>query len=163
VKGTFFEVGRAIDAEPQITRARSTSHGQLLGNHSYAHDEWRWLDPRYPRLERTQNAFRRAIRTCPAYYRPPHGNRTPFVAHVVNDHHVRIVIVERVSQRLGREESRNHRAQGRGAREAGSIILLHDGLDGHPSCRPDGARAGVAPDPRRPAGEAPSTPSGSTT
>ena len=64
VKGTFFEVGKAIDAEPQITRALYAD-GQLLGNHSYHHDEWRWLDPRYPELERTQAAFARAIGTCP--------------------------------------------------------------------------------------------------
>ena len=47
VKGTFFEVGKAIDADPQITRALYED-GQLLGNHSYHHDQWRWLDPRYP-------------------------------------------------------------------------------------------------------------------
>ena len=45
VKGTFFEVGKAIDAEPQITRALY-EHGQLLGNHSYNHGQWRWLDRR---------------------------------------------------------------------------------------------------------------------
>ena len=33
--------------------------GHLLGNHSYHHDYWRWLDPRYPELERTQSALRR--------------------------------------------------------------------------------------------------------
>src|SRR5436190_641304 len=32
VKGTFFEVGKAIDANPQITRALYED-GQLLGNH----------------------------------------------------------------------------------------------------------------------------------
>ena len=35
------------------------AHGHLLGNHSYHHDQWRWLDPRYPELERTQQAFAR--------------------------------------------------------------------------------------------------------
>jgi peptidoglycan/xylan/chitin deacetylase (PgdA/CDA1 family) len=132
VKGTFFEVGRAIDAEPQITRALY-DHGQLLGNHSYEHDGWRWLDPRYPELERTQKAFRRAIGTCPAYYRPPHGDRTPFVAHVVNDHHMRIVMwnvsagdwAEKSARTIARKVVQRARP--------GSIILLHDGLDGHPS------------------------------
>jgi peptidoglycan-N-acetylglucosamine deacetylase len=132
VKGTFFEVGKAIDAEPQITRALY-EHGQLLGNHSYEHDQWRWLDPRYPELERTQKAFRRAIGVCPAYYRPPHGDRTPFIAHVVNDHHMRIVMWN-VSAGDWAEKSARTIAR-RIVRDAkpGAIILLHDGLDGLPA------------------------------
>jgi peptidoglycan/xylan/chitin deacetylase (PgdA/CDA1 family) len=132
VKGTFFEVGKAIDAEPQITRALY-EHGQLLGNHSYEHDQWRWLDPRYPELERTQKAFRRAIGVCPAYYRPPHGDRTPFIAHVVNDHHMRIIMWN-VSAGDWAEKSARTIAR-RIVRDAkpGSIILLHDGLDGLPA------------------------------
>ena len=112
VKGTFFEVGKAIDAEPQITRALY-EHGQLLGNHSYEHDQWRWLDPRYPELERTQQAFRRAIGTCPAYYRPPHGSRTPFIAHVVNDHHMRIVMWNVSANDWAEKNAANHRPHGR--------------------------------------------------
>ena len=132
VKGTFFEVGKAVDAEPQITRALY-EHGQLLGNHSYNHDQWRWLDPRYPELERTQRAFQRAIGVCPAYYRPPHGDRTPFIAHVVSDHHMRIVMWN-VSSGDWAEKSPHTIARRivRGA-EPGSIILLHDGLDGIPA------------------------------
>ncbi len=132
VKGTFFEVGKAVDAEPQITRALY-EHGQLLGNHSYHHDQWRWLDPRYPELERTQQAFRRAIGTCPAYYRPPHGDRTPFIAHVVSDHHMRIVMWN-VSANDWAQENARTVAQGivRKAKP-GAIILLHDGLDGLPA------------------------------
>ena len=91
IKGTFFEVGKAIDKEPQITRALYAD-GQLLGNHSYHHDQWRWLDPRYPELQRTQDAFERAIGTCPVLYRPPHGDRTPFLAQVVRDHHMHMVL-----------------------------------------------------------------------
>jgi peptidoglycan/xylan/chitin deacetylase (PgdA/CDA1 family) len=132
VKGTFFEVGKAIDADPKITRALY-EHGQLLGNHSYNHDQWRWLDPRYPELERTQKAFQRAIGACPAYYRPPHGDRTPFIANVVGDHHMRIVMWN-VSSGDWAETSARAIARRivRGA-EPGSIILLHDGLDGIPS------------------------------
>jgi peptidoglycan/xylan/chitin deacetylase (PgdA/CDA1 family) len=132
VKGTFFEVGKAIDAEPAITRALY-EHGHLLGNHSYEHDQWRWLDPRYPELERTQQAFRRAIGICPAYYRPPHGDRTPFIAHVVSDHHMRIVMWN-VSAGDWNAKSASTVAR-KVVRRAkpGSIILLHDGLDGIPS------------------------------
>src|SRR5205823_3640659 len=56
VKATFFTVGKALDARPDISAAL-LADGQLLGNHSYHHDSWRWLDPRYPELARTQHAF----------------------------------------------------------------------------------------------------------
>jgi peptidoglycan/xylan/chitin deacetylase (PgdA/CDA1 family) len=132
VKGTFFEVGKAIDAEPRITRALY-EHGQLLGNHSYEHDQWRWLDPRYPELERAQKAFRRAIGTCPAYYRPPHGDRTPFIAHVVNDHHMRIVMWSVSADDWAEKSARTIARKIVSRAKPGSIILLHDGLDGVPS------------------------------
>ena len=45
-KGTFFMVGKALDRRPDIARALRED-GHLLGNHSYHHDSWRWLDPRY--------------------------------------------------------------------------------------------------------------------
>ena len=91
VKATFFEVGHAIDKVPWVTQALYKD-GQGLGNHSYHHDQWRWLDPRYPELQRTQNAYQRTIGVCPAFYRPPHGDRTPFLAHVVNDHDMRMIM-----------------------------------------------------------------------
>jgi peptidoglycan/xylan/chitin deacetylase (PgdA/CDA1 family) len=132
VKGTFFEVGKAIDAHPEITRSLY-EHGQLLGNHSYEHDQWRWLDPRYPELERTQKAFRRAIGTCPAYYRPPHGDRTPFIAHVVSDHHMRIIMWNVSAGDWAQKSARTIAGHIVRRAKPGSIILLHDGLDGLPS------------------------------
>ena len=132
VKGTFFEVGKAIDADPQITRALY-AHEQLLGNHSYNHDQLRWLDPRYLELERTQKAFQRAIGVCPAYYRPPHGERTPFLAHVVNTHHMRIIMWDVSSGDWALTNPRTiARRIVRGAKP-GAIIVLHDGLDGIPT------------------------------
>jgi peptidoglycan/xylan/chitin deacetylase (PgdA/CDA1 family) len=132
VRGTFFEVGRAVDARPDITRALVAA-GHLVANHSYAHDQWRWLDPRYPELERAQRAFVRAGVPCPALYRPPHGQRTPFLARVVSSHHMHMVLwdvsasdwtttnAHLVAQRVLRKV------------HGGSIVLLHDGLDGHPT------------------------------
>jgi peptidoglycan/xylan/chitin deacetylase (PgdA/CDA1 family) len=132
VKGTFFEVGKAIDAQPQITRALY-EHGQLLGNHSYEHDQWRWLDPRYPELERTQKAFRRAIGVCPAFFRPPHGDRTPFIAHVVNDHHMRIIMWNVSAGDWAEKSAATIARRIVQSAKPGAIILLHDGLDGLPT------------------------------
>ena len=132
VKGTFFEVGKAIDANPQITRALYED-GQLLGNHSYHHDQWRWLDPRYPELERTQAAFRRAIGTCPVLFRPPHGDRTPFLAQVVRDHHLRMVLWSVSAGDWATNDAQLVARRILAGARPGAILLLHDGLDGNPS------------------------------
>ena len=132
VKGTFFEVGKAIDAEPQITRALFAD-GQLLGNHSYHHDQWRWLDPRYPELERTQAAFRRATGTCPVLYRPPHGDRTPFLAQVVRDHHMHMVLWSASAGDWATGDAALVARRILAGARPGAILLLHDGLDGNPT------------------------------
>ena len=131
VKATFFEVGHAIDKVPSITHTLYVD-GEGLGNHSYHHDQWRWLDPRYPELQRTQTAFQKAIGVCPAFYRPPHGDRTPFVAHVVNDHHMRMVMWDDSAGDWA-EKNPNVIAQRiLNGVHPGSIIVLHDGLNGNP-------------------------------
>jgi peptidoglycan-N-acetylglucosamine deacetylase len=128
-KGTFFMVGKALDRRPDIARALRAD-GHLLGNHSYHHDEWRWLDPRYPELDRTQSAFRRNLGVCPTFYRAPHGQHTPFLAHVVGDHGMTMVGWE-VS--AGDWKTRDAPLVARRVLDGvkpGSIIVLHDGLDG---------------------------------
>jgi peptidoglycan/xylan/chitin deacetylase (PgdA/CDA1 family) len=131
VKGTFFIVGKALDSQPQIVRDLYAD-GHLVGNHSYHHDDWRWLDPRYPELARTQDAFARRVGTCPVWFRPPHGQKTPMMARVVHEHGMQIalwdvsvgdwatndpnVVADKVLERV----------------RGGSIIDLHDGFDGKP-------------------------------
>jgi peptidoglycan/xylan/chitin deacetylase (PgdA/CDA1 family) len=128
-KGTFFSVGKAVVARPDISRAL-LADGQLLANHSYLHDSVRWLDPRYPELTRAQHAIQRETGVCPTFYRPPHGQHTPFVAYAVHANHMRMIgwdvsagdwatsnpqtIADRVLRKV----------------RGGSIIDLHDGLDG---------------------------------
>ena len=128
-KGAFFSVGKAVVARPDITRALLTD-GQLVANHSYLHDSVRWLDPRYPELTRAQRAIHAETGVCPTFYRPPHGQHTPFMAYAVHANRMRMIgwdvsvgdwgtsnpqtIADRVLRKVRR----------------GSIIDLHDGLDG---------------------------------
>jgi peptidoglycan/xylan/chitin deacetylase (PgdA/CDA1 family) len=129
VKGTFFEVGKAIDARPEIVRALYAD-GHLLANHSYHHDYWRWLDPRYPELDRTQAAFERELGICPAFFRPPHGQRTPFMLAHASDQNV-VTVTWDVS--AGDWSTTDGAAVARRILDQvqpGSIILLHDGIDG---------------------------------
>ena len=130
VKGTFFTVGKALDERPDISRAL-LADGQLLGNHSYHHDQWRWLDPRYPELQRTQDAFRRDLGVCPALYRPPHGQHTPFMSWVLSTHHMKLIMWDVSADDWATDDAATvaHRVLSRV--QPGSIIDLHDGLDGH--------------------------------
>jgi peptidoglycan/xylan/chitin deacetylase (PgdA/CDA1 family) len=128
-KGTFFTVGKAVDERPDIVRALEDD-GHLLGNHSYHHDSWRWLDPRYPELERTQRALQREAGVCPTYYRAPHGQHTPLMVRVLDEHGMRMIGWD-VS--AGDWKTRDARQVARSVlddSEPGSIIVLHDGLDG---------------------------------
>ena len=129
VHATFFVVGQALERQPGIVRTLYR-HGHLVANHSFHRDEWRWLDPRYPELERAQDAFQKEIGTCPAWFRPPNGERTPFMARVVHRHGMRMAMWD-VSASDSPHQTPAEIVQRvlHGAR-SGSIIDLRDGIDG---------------------------------
>ena len=129
-KGTFFMVGKALDRRPDIARALRDD-GHLLGNHSYHHDSWRWLDPRYPELDRTQQAFRRHLGVCPTFYRAPHGQHTPFLAHVVDTRGMTMVGWDVSAGDWKTKDAQLIARRVLDAVRPGSIIDLHDGLDGN--------------------------------
>jgi peptidoglycan/xylan/chitin deacetylase (PgdA/CDA1 family) len=129
-KGTFFLVGKAVAEEPEVAR-RLVEDGHLVGNHSWHHDYWGWLNPLYPELGETQAVIGREVGVCPRFFRPPHGQRTPLMnlevarrgmvtatwdvsaADWVTDDGD--LVARRVLDRV----------------QPGSIILLHDSIDGH--------------------------------
>ena len=129
VHATFFVVGQALVRRPDVVRSLYR-HGHLVANHSFHYDQWRWLDPRYPELERAQLAFQKEIGACPAWFRPPNGDRTPFMARVVHRHKMRIAMWD-VSANDRRHQSADEIVNRvvRNAR-SGSIIDLRDGVDG---------------------------------
>jgi peptidoglycan/xylan/chitin deacetylase (PgdA/CDA1 family) len=130
VKGTFFEVGKAVVQEPQVSK-QLVADGHLIGNHSYHHDYWHWLDPRYLELGSTQDVIERDVGVCPRFFRPPHGQRTPFM---------NLQIARRGMVTVTWDVSAGDWATDDGDLVAkrildrvhpGSIILLHDSIDGH--------------------------------
>jgi peptidoglycan-N-acetylglucosamine deacetylase len=129
VHATFFIAGQGLVRDPGIARSLY-QHGHLVANHSFHHDEWRWLDPRYPELERAQLAFERELGACPAWFRPPNGERTPFMAHVVKQHGMRIALWD-VSANSGSDETAHDIVERvLDKARSGSIIDLRDGIDG---------------------------------
>ena len=129
VKGTFFLVGKAVAARPDLARAL-VERGHLVANHSWRHDSRAWLDPRYPELARTQQVVDHDLGVCPAFYRAPHGQHTPLLARVVHRHGLTMVGWD-VSAGDWEAHNARHLAQKIVAKaRPGSIIDLHDGLDG---------------------------------
>jgi peptidoglycan-N-acetylglucosamine deacetylase len=130
VKATFFEVGKAVTAHPEIARAL-LDDGHLLGNHSFHHDYWRWLDPRYPELDRTETAFRQLLGVCPALFRPPHGQRTPFMVAQAHDKGMEVVTWDTSAQDWSDHDGARVAQRILSDVRPGSIVLLHDGIDGN--------------------------------
>jgi peptidoglycan-N-acetylglucosamine deacetylase len=129
VRGTFFSVGKAVDARPDIT-SDLVARGHLVGNHSYLHDSIRWLDPRYPELGRAERTIATRADVCPAFFRPPHGQHTPFMARTVRRADMTMVTWDvSVGDWSATDPVQIARAV-LGEARSGSIIDLHDGLDG---------------------------------
>jgi len=129
-RGTFFEVGKAIAQRADVTK-QLIERGHVVGNHSYNHGAFSYLDPNYPELKQAEDEFRSAVGVCPAIFRPPHGTHTWFMSRVVDDAGMTLVNwdvsakdwVEHDAQKLARHILDRVRP--------GSVILLHDGLDGN--------------------------------
>jgi peptidoglycan/xylan/chitin deacetylase (PgdA/CDA1 family) len=130
VKGTFFTVGKALEARPDISRAL-LADGHLLANHSYHHDAVRWLDPSYGELGSTQDAFKRTLGVCPAFFRPPHGTHTPFMTRQADQRGMTVVTWDVSAADWATDDPALVARRVLDKVRPGSIILLHDGLDGH--------------------------------
>ncbi|GLF92753.1 polysaccharide deacetylase family protein [Streptomyces yaizuensis] len=78
VHATFFCVGLHVNALPDEVR-RIVDAGHSLGNHTWSHPFLPDLTGHQFRLqiERTDEAFDRAVGRVPTVFRPPYGARTP--------------------------------------------------------------------------------------
>ncbi len=78
-QGTFFLLGEAASAHPEIAHSLSDD-GQLVSNNSYRDDRLGWLDGGTSGLDRTQQVLAQQLGVCPAFFRPPHGHKTPWMS-----------------------------------------------------------------------------------
>jgi peptidoglycan/xylan/chitin deacetylase (PgdA/CDA1 family) len=131
VGATFFVLGRHADRWPAIVQ-RAAAEGHVVGNHGYHHRKLVWRSPSYVRDDIVLGAaaIERSGAARPRLFRPPHGQRNPWVSKIARTEGQRTVgwtlgvwdtalpgpevIAERVV---------------RGTRP-GAIVLLHDG-DGY--------------------------------
>lgn len=131
-RGTFFEVGKAVAREPEVTR-QLVARGHTVGNHSYNHHQWSYLNPTYPELNQTQAEISGVAGVCPALFRPPHGTHAPSLSREVSNANMHLVTWDVSAKDWAETDSHRLAAAIVAKARPGSIILLHDSIDGDPA------------------------------
>jgi peptidoglycan-N-acetylglucosamine deacetylase len=132
IRATFFQVGRAVLRHQDVSR-RLLADGHVIGNHSFTHEFTNCLSPRtLAREVRMGQAALATIGLRPALYRPPWLLRVPALRGVLAEHGLRPVSGEfchplEVFQPRARLIADGVLAKAR----PGSIVIFHDGYDGH--------------------------------
>jgi peptidoglycan/xylan/chitin deacetylase (PgdA/CDA1 family) len=130
VKATFFTLGSAIKQQPETTKAL-IAEGHLIGNHNFNHNDMSYLNPFYPSLGQAEDAIRDGAGVCPAFFRPPHGTHTPFMSRVATNRDMHIVNWDVSAADWATDDAELVASRVLSRVKPGSIILLHDGLDGN--------------------------------
>ena len=129
---TFFVIGKALTAQPDLAR-RMLAEGHALGNHSWQHSRWqnfrqfRWQWRELEQGEQALAALQGGER--PYLYRPPVGLKRPELACAVWQRGLTLVAWSLHSRDTF---ARNPVCVARrvlGKIRAGDIVLLHDGHD----------------------------------
>lgn len=128
--GTFFVVAHTITEQPELAQ-RLRDRGHLLANHSYDHPRAKKTDLRYTQASRAQATFFEAFGECPAFFRPPWGVQTRFVNAAVKRAGMRTVLWDDEADDWEEKDPQRLAAHILEQVRPGSIILLHDGEDGH--------------------------------
>jgi peptidoglycan/xylan/chitin deacetylase (PgdA/CDA1 family) len=90
---TFFVVGKAVAAHPEILRTELRD-GDALGNHSWDHAHLVLLSRRHVEreIDDCENAIYQATGTRPALFRPPFGARDFLVLRVAREKGYRVIM-----------------------------------------------------------------------
>jgi peptidoglycan-N-acetylglucosamine deacetylase len=136
IRATFFQVGRAV-LRYQDVSSRLLADGHVIGNHSFTHEFTNCLSPRAVAGEvRMGQAALATLGLRPALYRPPWLLRTPALRRVLAEHGLRPVSGE-FCHPLEVFQPRAELIADAVLAKAGpgSIVIFHDGYDGHPGDR----------------------------
>jgi peptidoglycan/xylan/chitin deacetylase (PgdA/CDA1 family) len=147
VKAAFFVIGRNVEREPDLLR-RIVAEGHLVGNHTYDHSRWASMgrgDYWRRQIGKTDAAIEQVLGRRPRLFRPPIGHKTPYTmaaarenGHVVVTWSIRAWdgvpttagrIIEHVTPRC----------------QAGSIVVLHDGVEPRRPRDPSATLAAIKP------------------
>ena len=142
IRGTFFQVGRAVRAHPEVTRGLVRA-GHVVGHHSDTHRFSRCLSRDSLEEELVSGLATFAeLGLHPALYRPPWLLRVPALFPLLRAHGLRPVSGSfchplEVAQIDAHRIARAAVAQAR----PGAIMIFHDGHDGHAGDRAQTVRA----------------------
>jgi UDP-glucose 4-epimerase len=131
-QGTFFLLGEAARARPDIARLLSED-GQLVSNNSYNEDHLAWLKGGVTGLDRTQQVLAQQLGACPAFFRPPHGQKTPWMSWRAHRRGMVMVLGDVAPDDHATATPQQLAAKVLASAHGGSIIVLHDGAAGDPS------------------------------
>jgi peptidoglycan-N-acetylglucosamine deacetylase len=141
VPATFFLLGRHVERWPAIAREVAAA-GHVVGNHGWHHRKLHRRGPAYVELDigLGTEAITHATGLAPAWFRAPHGVRSPWVNRIARAHGQRVAgwsLGVWDSDRPGADAIARRSVDGC---RSGSILLLHDG-DGYD---PNGDRGQTA-------------------
>jgi peptidoglycan/xylan/chitin deacetylase (PgdA/CDA1 family) len=137
VRGTFFQVGKAVARFPETSSALVAA-GHVVGNHSYSHELHRCFSAALidDEIRRTQDVIADTVQVLPRLYRPPWLVRTPATFRSLDRQ--RLVSVSgtfahplEVAQCGARRIAR--RAVARST--PGRMLIFHDGYNGDGAAR----------------------------
>lgn len=128
VTGTFFMVGKAIQAHPEVAQT-VVDLGHEIGNHSWDHHSLNYLGPQAIRyeIESTDQIIRRLGYDGPIPFRPPFGHNLLFLPWVLNQMHRPLVFWNIQLQDWDGLPPQTMLDQLDQVIRGGAIILLHDG------------------------------------
>jgi peptidoglycan/xylan/chitin deacetylase (PgdA/CDA1 family) len=131
VKATFFMIGSNVDRFPDIAR-RVTTEGHAIGNHTYSHPFWAPMETpdRISReINKAEYSIFKATDQWPRYFRPPHGWRSPWMMQLARKEKYTVVTWTVSPDDWQRISSRTIERRVLSKCGAGSIILMHDGVE----------------------------------
>lgn len=128
-RGTFFVVGKAVVARPDLVRAL-VARGHLVAAHSFAHGKMDAFIPGYPELERVRDILAAHVGIRPAFYRPPFGLSTQPLLDVVAGEGMLTVNWDVSPDDWDTTDAAMIARRTLKRVKAGSIVVLHDGCDG---------------------------------
>jgi peptidoglycan-N-acetylglucosamine deacetylase len=131
VHATFFVVGQAARRYPELVR-RMVDEGHVVGSHTDSHRKLAWLSAEdiARELDGAADAITAAGAPPPAWFRAPHGFKSPFLPAALRRRGLQLVAWTHGVWDTDRPGADAIAERAIGCLDDGEILLLHDGTMG---------------------------------